>query len=44
VNASTDVDGDLRMMRVGIALAREGLEVALAKLVRIIDHPRAGGL
>src|SRR6516162_6977923 len=44
VNAGADIDGDLRMIGIGIALAGEGLEMSPPELVRIIDDPGLSAL
>ena len=44
VCAGTDVDADLLGVGVGVLLALESLDVAVAVLVEVVDDPRLLGL
>ena len=37
VDACADIDGDLSVTRLGIALALEGLQVTFAELIGVVD-------
>ena len=39
VDSLGDVDGDLRVIGLGVLLARERLEVPVLELVGVVDHP-----